>query len=231
MQPKSDLTYIQYIHIYTRICHIGLRIVRRTCLFTNIWNFLLLKSIQFSLQYVINYTVNVLDINVIIFWNIFTIPQNINIFSWLLEKIFWLQLSQFLLFHLEYQFKEFLATVIYFTVQIRYLQAAIKLQGILPFCGNNCKVILMSTRAGNLLIRTSLICSFFSNQISDCERFPQIAQDKWVIVSESLRSLRGNERSWANRSGHSRQMSDRERLAEVAQRKLANERFAQNILA
>ena len=30
--------------------------------------------------------------------------------------------------------------------------------------------------------------------MSDCERFAQIAQDKWVTVSESLRSLRGNER-------------------------------------
>ena len=28
------------------------------------------------------------------------------------------------------------------------------------------------------LIAHSLICSFFSNQMSDCERFPQIAQDK-----------------------------------------------------
>ena len=55
--------------VYTRICHIGLRMVRRTCLFTNIWNFLLLKFIQFSLQYVINYTVNVLDIILKYFYN------------------------------------------------------------------------------------------------------------------------------------------------------------------
>ena len=48
----------------------------------------------------------------------------------------------------------------------------------------------------------SLICSFRSNQMSgDCERFAQISQDKWAtqrkwaIVSDSLRSLRGNEQS------------------------------------
>ena len=75
------------------------------------------------------------------------------------------------------------------------------------------------------------IRSFRSNQMSDCELFNQITQDKWAIVSELLRSLRGNERPWANRSGPSRQMSDHERCAQVAQRKWANERFAQQILA
>ena len=44
-----------------------------------------------------------------------------------------------------------------------------------------------------MLIRSSFIRSFRSNQTSDCERFAQIAQDKCVTVSESLRSLRGNE--------------------------------------
>ena len=34
--------------------------------------------------------------------------------------------------------------------------------------------------------------------MSDCERFSQIAQDKWATVSESLRSLRGNEWPWGN---------------------------------
>ena len=48
--------------------------------------------------------------------------------------------------------------------------------------------ITVFTRAGNLLIR-----SFRSNQMSDCERFAQIAQDKWATVSESLRSLMINE--------------------------------------
>ena len=55
------------------------------------------------------------------------------------------------------------------------------------------------SRAGN-----SLICSFYSIQMSNCEQFAQIAQDKWA----TLRSLRGNKRPWANRSGCSRQMSD-----------------------
>ena len=47
-----------------------------------------------------------------------------------------------------------------------------------------------------------------SNQMSHCERFPQIAQDKWATMSESLRLLRGNERLWAIRSGRSEEMSD-----------------------
>ena len=63
--------------------------------------------------------------------------------------------------------------------------------------------IKQKTRAGN-----SLIHSFSSNQMSDCDRFTQIAQDKWATVSELLRSLRGNE-------------SNRERIAQVAQDKWA----------
>ena len=53
----------------------------------------------------------------------------------------------------------------------------------------------------------SLISSFRSNQMSNCKQFAQIAQDNWVTVSKSLRSLRGNERPWAYHSGGSRQMS------------------------
>ena len=63
------------------------------------------------------------------------------------------------------------------------------------------------------------IRSFCSNQISNCERVAQIAQDKWATGSKSLRSLRGNEWPWANRSGHSEEMSDRARIAQVAQDK------------
>ena len=40
-------------------------------------------------------------------------------------------------------------------------------------------------------------------------------------VSESLISLKSNERLWAIRSDCSRQMSDRQRIAQVAQRKWA----------
>ena len=65
----------------------------------------------------------------------------------------------------------------------------------------------------HLLIAYSLICSFRSNRLSNCERFAQIAQDKWVTVSELLRLLRGNEQPWANHSGRSRQMSDPEWFA------------------
>ena len=75
-----------------------------------------------------------------------------------------------------------------------------------------------------------LIRSFCSNQMSDCEQFTQIAQDKWATLSKSLRWLRGNERPWANRSGHTRQMSDHEQFAQATLRKWANEPFAQKML-
>ena len=60
-------------------------------------------------------------------------------------------------------------------------------------------------RAGN-----SLICSF-----------AHFAQINWATVSDSLRSLKTNERLWAKRSGHSRQISDCERIAQVAHDKWA----------
>ena len=60
-----------------------------------------------------------------------------------------------------------------------------------------------ATRAGNSLIR-----SFRLNQMSNCERFAQIAQEKWATVSELLRSLRGNEQLWTIRSGPLEKMSD-----------------------
>ena len=53
------------------------------------------------------------------------------------------------------------------------------------------------------LIAHSLIRSFCSNQMSDCERFTQIAQDKWATVSELLR--------------FSKEMNGREQIAQVAQ--------------
>ena len=54
----------------------------------------------------------------------------------------------------------------------------------------------------------SLICSF-----------PQI---KWAIVSDLLRSLKTNERLWANHSGRSRQMINHEQISQVAHDKWAN---------
>ena len=39
-----------------------------------------------------------------------------------------------------------------------------------------------------------------------CEWIAQVAHQKWVTMNNSLRSLRGNERSWANRSGRSPKM-------------------------
>ena len=46
----------------------------------------------------------------------------------------------------------------------------------------------------HLLLAHLLIRSFRLNQMSDCELFAQIAQDKWATMSDLLRSLRGNER-------------------------------------
>ena len=78
-------------------------------------------------------------------------------------------------------------------------------------------------------VGTSLICSYRSNQMRDCERFTQIAQDKWATVSKLLRSLMSKERLWGNSSGHSWQMSGSERFAQVAHVKWANEQFTQII--
>ena len=62
----------------------------------------------------------------------------------------------------------------------------------------------------HLLIAHLLICSF-----------AHFAQIKCATVSDSHRSLKTNERPWANPSGHSEEMSDRERMAQVAQEKWA----------
>ena len=69
-------------------------------------------------------------------------------------------------------------------------------------------------RVGNLLICSLLIRSF-----------AQIAQIKWVTVSDLLRLLRTKEQLWANHLGHSWQMSDREWFAQVAHDKWENERI------
>ena len=46
--------------------------------------------------------------------------------------------------------------------------------------------------------------------------YAHFTQIKWATVSDSLRSLKTNDWPWANRSGRSRQMSDREQIAQVA---------------
>ena len=86
---------------------------------------------------------------------------------------------------------------------------------------------LVFSRAGNSLICSSLICHF--------------ANIKWATASDSLRSLKTNERLWANCSGCSYQKSDREQIAQGAHDKWAtvsdslrslmiNEQFAQKLL-
>ena len=74
-------------------------------------------------------------------------------------------------------------------------------------------------RAGNWLIAHLLICSNRSGQMSECDCFAQVAQDKWGTVSDSLRSLRTNERLWAYHSG---QMSNFEQITQIAHDKWAN---------
>ena len=51
--------------------------------------------------------------------------------------------------------------------------------------------------------------------------FAHFAQIKWATVSNLLRSLKTNERPWANCSGRSEEMSNHEQIAQVAQRKWA----------
>ena len=61
------------------------------------------------------------------------------------------------------------------------------------------------SKARNSLICSSLLCSF-----------AHFAQIIWASVSYSLRLLMTKEQPWANRSGRSRQLSDREQIAQVA---------------
>ena len=61
--------------------------------------------------------------------------------------------------------------------------------------------------------------------------FAHFAQINWGTVSDLLRSLKTNERLWANRSGRSRQRSDCEWFAQVAHDRWANETLAQKFLA
>ena len=51
--------------------------------------------------------------------------------------------------------------------------------------------------------------------------FAHFAQIKWATVSDLLRSLKTNERLWANRSRRSRKISNCERIAQAAQDKWA----------
>ena len=78
--------------------------------------------------------------------------------------------------------------------------------------------IWKKTLLTGLGIRSFAHCS---TQMSDCERFVQIAQDKWATVSKLIRSLKTNEWPWANCSGRSRQMSDNEQIAQVTHDKWA----------
>ena len=83
-----------------------------------------------------------------------------------------------------------------------------KISQIFIKIGDFTSALSISIRAGNLLIPSSLISSFCSNQMSNCEQFAQITQDKWAIVSKLLRLLTKNERPWAILSGRSEEISE-----------------------
>ena len=95
--------------------------------------------------------------------------------------------------------------------------------GFAPFgTGLGIRSFLVSNLSKSLMVAhfwwaTWVICSHhsFLAGLGICW-FAQIAQIKWVTVSDSLRSLRTNERLWANRSGRSCQKSNWEWIAQVA---------------
>ena len=108
-------------------------------------------------------------------------------------------------------------------------------------CEQRERFALFQEQITGLGIRSFAHCSFAhllillkSNELLYsvyCERFAQIAQDKWVTVRESLRSLKTNEQPWANGSGRSWQMSNHEQFAQVPHDKWTNELFAQKKFA
>ena len=79
------------------------------------------------------------------------------------------------------------------------------------FCVCRWTMFFQGWEIAHSLIAHSLICSF-----------AHFAQIKWATVSDSLRSLKTNERPWAIRSGCSEEMSDCEWFAQVPQRKWGN---------
>ena len=86
------------------------------------------------------------------------------------------------------------------TLAVKYhFSSVVDPEGSASFC-------LIYSRVGNSLIRSDR-----SNK---------------ATVSHSLRSLRTNKRLWANRSGRSCQKSNRERIAQVARQKWANEQIS-----
>ena len=87
-------------------------------------------------------------------------------------------------------------------------------------------IILQGWEFIHSLIAHSLICSNRSEQMSECERFVKVTQDKWATVRESLRSLMTNERMWAFRSGHSGEMREWANRSSLF-RSQKNEQFAQ----
>ena len=71
-----------------------------------------------------------------------------------------------------------------------------------------------------------LLALWLRVRLLNCEQFTQINQDKWVTVSESLRSLMSNEQPWVNSSSRKWQMSDCEQFAQVAHDRWTNEQIA-----
>ena len=114
-------------------------------------------------------------------------------------------------------FLYFKMTSIIFTTLTSILLQAI----IYAKAWHNSQECLYSPGLGIRSFAHLLICSFRSNQwatVSDSlrslktnerpEQIAQVAQMKWVTVSTSLRSLKTYERPWAIRSGCSKKMSE-----------------------
>ena len=141
--------------------------------------------------------------------------------------------------------------VIEFSCQILFYKKICRFESTEKNSKPSCLLhIFVSSAHYKYSINTELGIRSFAHRL-----FAHFAQIKWATVSDSLRSLKTNERPWANRSGRSEEMSDREwiaqvaqrkwatasellrlfktneRFAQVAQRKWSNERFAQKILA
>ena len=88
-----------------------------------------------------------------------------------------------------------------------------------------CFVYFFILKMSNLLIPSFLVSDVSKSlrlltKNERCEPIAQVAHQKWAIMSDLLRSFRGNEWSGANRSGRSPKMSDCEQIAQLAQKNL-----------
>ena len=84
------------------------------------------------------------------------------------------------------------------------------------FCHINCSLLFLSKSL--ILIKEPLLAirSDRSWQKSDSEQIPQVTNQKWVTVSNLLRSLTKNEWPWAIYSGRSPKINNCERILQIS---------------